>query len=73
MGYWRKLHEEEVHELYFLPNIIRLINSKITREVGHVACMGTGEVHIGFCWGNLRERDKSEGLGVDERMTVKCV
>jgi len=22
---------------------------------GHVACVGGGDVHVGFCWGNLRE------------------
>jgi len=72
-GYWRKLHDEEVHDPYFLPNIILLINSKGTREAGHVASMGTGEVHRGFCCGDLRERDNLEDLGVDERMIVKCV
>ena len=31
----------------------------------HVARIGRGEVHIGFWWGNLRERDHLEDLGVD--------
>jgi len=35
--------------------------------------MGTGEVHIGFCCGNLRERHYLEDVGVDERMILKCV
>jgi hypothetical protein len=49
--YWSKLHDEEVHDPYFLPNIIRMISSKITtKQARHVACMGTGEVHIGICW-----------------------
>jgi hypothetical protein len=29
---------------------------------------GTGEVHTAFWWGNLRERDHSEELGVDGRI-----
>jgi len=56
-GYWRKLHDEEVHDLSFLPHIVRMINSKRTTEEEHVACMGAGEVHLGLCWENLRERE----------------
>jgi hypothetical protein len=39
-GEWRKLHDEELHDLYSLPNIIRLIKSRGMRWVGHVARMG---------------------------------
>jgi hypothetical protein len=38
-GGWRKLHNEELHNLY-LPSIIRLIKSRRMRWVGHVARMG---------------------------------
>ena len=34
---WRKLHNEELNDLYCSPNIIRVIKSKIMRRVGHVA------------------------------------
>jgi hypothetical protein len=37
---WRKLHNEELNDLYSSPNIIRLIKSRIMRWAGHVACMG---------------------------------
>jgi hypothetical protein len=37
-GDWRKLHNEELHNLYFSPNIIRMI--KLRRWAGHVARMG---------------------------------
>jgi hypothetical protein len=30
--------------------------------------MGRGEVPTGFCWGNLRDRDHSEDLDIDEIM-----
>jgi hypothetical protein len=36
---WRRLHNEELHNLYASPNIISVINSKMMRLVGHVACM----------------------------------
>ena len=31
---------------------------------------GSGEVNTGFWWGNLREGDSSEGLGVDGRIII---
>jgi hypothetical protein len=40
MGDWRKLHNEELHNLYSLPNIIRMIKSRRMRWAGHVARMG---------------------------------
>jgi hypothetical protein len=39
-GGWRKLHNEEFHDLYFSPSIIRLIKSRRMRWAGYVARMG---------------------------------
>jgi hypothetical protein len=39
-GGWRKLHNEELHNLYSLPSIIRITNSRRIRWAGHVARMG---------------------------------
>jgi hypothetical protein len=39
-GEWRKLHNEELHNLYLSTNIIRQIKSRRIRWVGHVARMG---------------------------------
>jgi hypothetical protein len=36
---WRKLHNEELHNLYSLPSIIRMIKSRRMRWAGHVICM----------------------------------
>jgi hypothetical protein len=36
---WRKLHNEEHHNLQSLPDIVRLIKSSRMRRAGHVACM----------------------------------
>jgi hypothetical protein len=40
VGGWRKLHNEELHNLYSPPNIIRMTKSRMMRWRGHVACMG---------------------------------
>jgi hypothetical protein len=42
-GRWRKLHNEELHDLYFSPSIMRLIKSRRMRWAGHVARMGEEE------------------------------
>jgi hypothetical protein len=39
-GDWRKLHNEELHNLYSTPNILRMIKSRRMRWVGNVARMG---------------------------------
>jgi hypothetical protein len=39
-GEWRKLHNEELRDLYSSPSIIRLINSRRMKLAGHVARMG---------------------------------
>jgi hypothetical protein len=39
-GDWRKLHNEELHNLYSSPNIIRMMESRRTRWAGNVERMG---------------------------------
>jgi len=39
-GEWRKLHNEELNDLYSLPNILRVVKSRRMRWAGHVARMG---------------------------------
>jgi hypothetical protein len=39
-GEWRKLHNEELNDLYSLLNIVRMVKSRRMRWAGHVARMG---------------------------------
>jgi hypothetical protein len=41
-GSWKKFHNDELHNLYSSPNIVRVIKSRRMRWVGHVARMGKG-------------------------------
>jgi hypothetical protein len=40
MGEWRKLHNEELHDLYSSPSIGRMIKSRRMRWAGHAAQIG---------------------------------
>jgi hypothetical protein len=39
-GEWRKLHNEELSDVYALPNIVRVVKWRRMRWAGHVARMG---------------------------------
>ena len=41
---WRKLHKEELNDLYSLPNNVRAVKSRRMRWAGHVARMGEDRV-----------------------------
>jgi len=64
-GEWRRLHNEELNDLYSSSNIVRLIKSRRMRWAGHVARMGEETGCIGSWWGNRRERDHWGDRGVD--------
>jgi hypothetical protein len=42
-GEWRKLHNEELNDLYSSPNIVRVVKLRRMRWAGHVARMGGGK------------------------------
>jgi len=54
-GDWRKLHSEDLHDMHFLPNIIRAIKSGRMRLAGLVARMGEFGTACRVWWGNLKE------------------
>jgi hypothetical protein len=55
-GDWRKLHNEELHNLYSSSNIIRIIKSRRLRWAGHLARMRRRGMHIGYC-GKARRKE----------------
>ena len=69
---WRKLHNEELNDLYASPHIFRVIKSRIMRWAGHVARMGRGEVYMGFWWGNLRG-NHLEDPGIEGRIILRWI
>jgi hypothetical protein len=63
VGRWRKLHIEELLNLYSSPNIIIMIKSRM-RWAKHVARMGELGMHTGVWRESQKERDHYEELGV---------
>jgi len=63
-GEWRKLHNEELNDLYSLPNIVRVVKSGRMRWAGHVARMGEDRgVHRVL----VRKREGKRPLGRPRR------
>jgi hypothetical protein len=56
-GEWRKLHYEELRDLYSSPSIIRMIKSRRMRWAGHIVQWGEKGTRIGYWGKSQRERD----------------
>jgi hypothetical protein len=56
-GGWRKLHDEELQNLYSSPSIIRMIKSRRMRLAWHIAQMGKKRNVCDIWWESQTERD----------------
>jgi hypothetical protein len=72
-GEWIRLHNEELYDLFSLPNIIGVIKSRMMGWAEHVASMGRGEVHSRSWCGKLMETDHLEELDVGGRIILKLI
>jgi len=54
IGEWRKRHNEDLNDMYSLPNIIWVVTSRRMRWVGHVSRMGRGLYRV--LWGKPQAR-----------------
>jgi hypothetical protein len=69
-GPWGKLRNDELHNMYSPPYIVRVIKSRRLRWAGHVARRGRGEVFTGFWLGGPKARDHWEERGVGGRIIL---
>jgi hypothetical protein len=72
-GKWKRLHNEELYDLYPSPNIVQVMKSRRLRWRGHVAGMGERRGAYRVWWGNLRERDHLENPGLDGRIILRWI
>jgi hypothetical protein len=68
-----KLHNEELHNLYCSPSIIRMMKSRRIRGAGHVARMGRRGVNAGLWWESHKERDNLEDQDVGGWIVLKWI
>jgi hypothetical protein len=67
------VHNEELHNLYYSPYIIRMIKSRRMRWVGHVVHMGEMRNAYKILVGKPDGRDHSEDLGIGGRIIIKWI
>jgi len=74
-GEWRKLHNEELNDLYSSPNIniVRAMKSRRMRWAGHVARMGERRAVYRDLVGKPEGKNHLEDPGIDGRIIFRCI
>jgi hypothetical protein len=72
-GEWRKLHNEELNDLYCSPSIVRVIKSRRMRLAGHVARIGERRDVYSVLVGKSEERDHLGDTGLDGRIILRWI
>ena len=72
-GDYRKLHNEELNDLYCSPNIVRVIKSRRMRWVGHVARMEERRGVYRILVGNPERKRVLGRPGVDGRIILRWI
>jgi hypothetical protein len=70
---WRKLQNEELHDLYSSPTTVRVIKLRRMRWAGHAARTVEGRGVYRVLVGNLRERDHLVDPGIDGRIILRRI
>jgi hypothetical protein len=73
IGGWRKLHNEELHNLYLSPSVIRIIKWGTIRWAGHVTQIGRTGLRIGFWWKSRKEGDHWKQLALGGRIILEWI
>lgn len=55
-------NSQGLYESYFFPDVIRIIESRMIKWVGHVECMGEERLRKRFWWENMAEEDRSKDV-----------
>jgi len=72
-GEWRKLHNEELNDLYCSPYIVRVIKLRRMRWAGHVARMGERRDVYRVLVGKPEGKNHVEDPGVDGRIILRWI
>jgi hypothetical protein len=70
---WRKLHNEELNDLYFLPDIVWVVKSRRMRWAGMWRVWGRIEVCTGCWWGSLRKRGHWGDQDIDGSIILRWI
>jgi hypothetical protein len=70
-GEWGKLHNEELNDLYTLPNIVQVLKLRQMRWARHLACRGRIEMCTVCWWVSLMERGHWGDKGLDGIIRIR--